>query len=210
MHDFLTVNQHLQPLKARNLANSALRGEYRIRMRDPRSGINAAEMRVAAEWEDFDCVGSEVLGDAEDGGGEAGVENDVVVFADCVEVYEVGDREVESELVAEFGVEEEAVEDVEGGVVGAGVDVRWGWEDVFGGVGALAFAGLSQGLLIAVVGRGLVSCEVGGRVEVLWWGRHKVAVSIAEGRDVGGEAGTGVRWRWFWFEAFRNEFGSTR
>ena len=58
--------------------------------------------------------------------------------ADGVEAKEVINREHVGEVEAEFGVQEDAVEDGEGGVVAAGVNVGWWREDRC----ALAFEGL--------------------------------------------------------------------
>ena len=49
--------------------------------------------------------------------------------ADRVEADKVVDREHIGEIEAEFGVQEDAVEDGESGVVAAGVNVGWWRED---------------------------------------------------------------------------------
>jgi hypothetical protein len=129
LHHFLSVNTHLQVPEAGYLSECADRSEPWVRMRDAASGIQAAEMPVAAKREYTACVGNAALDKGHDEGGEAHVEDGVVVLGNGIDGYEVLNGEVHSEMVAELRVEEKAVEDVEVRIIGASVGVGRRWKD---------------------------------------------------------------------------------
>ena len=94
MHDFLSMNQHLEPSEARYLSHHALLSHQRVWVRDAGSRVRSAEMCVAAERKHLDGVGSQVFGKGDDERGEASVENGVIVAADGVEGDKVNEGQV--------------------------------------------------------------------------------------------------------------------
>lgn len=106
MHDLFAVQKHLKPFETWNFADHTLFRHLWVRVWDSSGGVWSAKMRVAAEREHFEGVGSEVFSKTDDKGSEAGVEDGVVVAADGVEGDEVGDGKMQSQVIAEFRVKE--------------------------------------------------------------------------------------------------------
>ena len=96
-------------------------------MWDACCGVFATEVGVAAEGERAAAFGGFAGALAEDGGGEPGVDYGVEVAGDGVEGDEVAEWGDAGEVEDKFRVEEDAVEDVEVGIVGALVCECCGW-----------------------------------------------------------------------------------
>jgi hypothetical protein len=159
-------------------------------MRNPRGGVLATEMGVAAEGERAGALGGLAEGLLKDDSCEAGVEDGVEVAGDGVKGDEGAEREGGRKGEDKFWIQEDAGEDVEGGGVGAlvGECCGWGLER-----GAFAFVGLGEedGVLEAVRG-GVVGWGDEGPTG---WGEGGV---FGEGGDAlvgeveeGGEGGGG-------------------
>lgn len=142
--DLLAVEDHTQPAEAGNEPHPAGGRGHRVGVRDPRGGVFAAEVSVAAEGERAGALWGFAQRLLEDDGREAGVKDGVEVPRDGVEGDEGAEGEAGRECEDELRVEEEAVEDVEGGGVGALVGECGGWG---GHGGAFAFAGELDGVV---------------------------------------------------------------